>query len=65
MKYAIAIAATTLTMVTAMAPPASAAWYFRNYCAWDASSRCAAKRAEAAKTGRQMPKATTCFGRSC
>jgi hypothetical protein len=36
-----------LTLLLAM--PAGAQQYFKNHCAWDASSHCAAKRAQAAR----------------
>jgi hypothetical protein len=53
-----------LALATA-ASPAEASWYFKNYCAWDISAKCANRRAEHTKAGKQFPRATTCFGRSC
>jgi hypothetical protein len=47
-----------LPMMTTVTSPASSQQYFKNRCAWDASSHCAAKRAEAVKKRQPMPKAT-------
>jgi hypothetical protein len=65
MRFVVAFLVMFMTWPVIDLKPANAAWYFRNYCGWDISSRCAHKRAETARTGRSMPRASTCFGRSC
>jgi hypothetical protein len=52
------LAFTLMMCAVVTSRPAEAQQYFKNHCAWDVSSHCAAKRAEAQRAGRPMPKAS-------